>query len=198
MSEIRGPWTIRSQRIVYENPWMRVLEYDVIRPDGQPGVYGVMSPQNKALAILPIDANGYVTLVGQHRFALDRYSWEIPEGGGVPGGDAQACAARELVEETGLSAATWIEIIRLDLSNSITDEQAVGFIATDLSAGEARPESTEVLETRKVHFLDLLAEVSSGQIADAFTVVMTYRAYYMAREGALEPALARVMLQREG
>jgi 8-oxo-dGTP pyrophosphatase MutT (NUDIX family) len=192
----RGPWTITESRLGYENPWMRVLEYDVIRPDGQAGLYGVMSAKHLALAILPIHEDGQITLVGQHRFALDRYSWEVPEGGGKLGGDPQACAARELKEETGLTAQRWQEILTSDLSNSITDERAVGFLATDLTAGEAEPEGTEVLVTRRIHFRDALDELHIGKIEDALTVAMLLRAYYMAQEGMLDPKLAMAMLKR--
>jgi 8-oxo-dGTP pyrophosphatase MutT (NUDIX family) len=194
VGEIRGPWTINSERIGYENPWMCVTEYDVTRPDGKPGLYGVVTPKHLALAILPIDTHGYVTLVGQYRFALKRYSWEIPEGGGHLDGDPQACAARELREETGLLASDWREIMRLDLSNCITDERAIGYLATGLTEGEADPDDTEVLETRRLHFRDALAELHAGEIEDALTVAMLLRAYYMASEGHFDAALTAAML----
>ena len=179
MGEIRGPWTINSERIGYENPWMCVTEYDVTRPDGKPGLYGVVTPKHLALAILPIDTHGYVTLV---------------EGGGHLDGDPQACAARELREETGLLASDWREIMRLDLSNCITDERAIGYLATGLTEGEADPDDTEVLETRRLHFRDALAELHAGEIEDALTVAMLLRAYYMASEGHFDAALTAAML----
>jgi 8-oxo-dGTP pyrophosphatase MutT (NUDIX family) len=196
MLEKRGPWTITDQRVGYENPWMRVLEYDVIRPDGQAGLYGVMSPKHVALAILPIHSDGHITLVGQHRFALDNYSWEVPEGGGKIDGDPQICAAKELKEETGLIADNWQEILSTDLSNSITDEHAIGFMATNLTPGEAEPEGTEVLVTRSIHFRDALDELHLGKIEDVLTVAMLLRAYYMAQEGLLDQKLAEAMLKR--
>ena len=196
MTERRGPWTIKTSRAGYENPWMKVTEYDVIRPDGQTGLYGVMSPQQLALAILPIHADGQVTLVGQHRFPLDRYSWEIPEGGGLLDGDPLECAKRELKEETGLTGSRWEKILEMDLSNSITDERAIGYLATNLVEGEAEPEGTEELQVRRLPFRDTLDEVHAGKIEDALTVAMLHRAYYMAREGLLDPALSDVMLSR--
>lgn len=195
MTRTRGPWTVHASRTGYENPWMEVVEHDVIHPDGSLGIYGVMSPKQWAIAVLPIDAGGNVTLVGQYRFALDRYSWEIPEGGGRKDGDPQACAARELREETGLTAACWTSLGEMDLSNSITDERAICFLATDLTAGEPDPDPTEVLSVRTIPFLEALDEVMRGDVEDALTVALLLRAYYMAREGRLEPALARAMLK---
>ncbi|WP_417310315.1 NUDIX domain-containing protein [Devosia sp.] len=196
MTKTRGPWTIHDERTVFESPWMQVREFEVTRPDGKPGVYGVMSPRNLALAILPVHADGTITLVGQHRFPLDRYSWEIPEGGGPLGEAALDGARRELKEETGLTADHWHEILQLDLSNSITDERAIGYLATGLHPGEPEPEGTEVLLTRSPHFLDALDEAMSGQITDALTVAMLLRAYYMAQQGLLAAGLANVMLRR--
>ncbi|WP_417492770.1 NUDIX domain-containing protein [Maricaulis sp.] len=196
MTKTRGPWTVHDERTVFESPWMQVREFEVTQPDGKPGVYGVMSPRNLALAILPVHADGTITLVGQHRFPLDRYSWEIPEGGGPLGEDALDGARRELKEETGLTADHWHEILQLDLSNSITDERAIGYLATGLHPGEPEPEGTEVLLTRSPHFLDALDEAMSGQITDALTVAMLLRAYYMAGQGLLAAGLADVMLRR--
>ena len=196
MTNTRGPWRINAERLAYENPFMRVREYDVTRPDGKPGLYGVMSPRQLAIGVLPVHADGSVTLVGQHRFPLDRYSWEIPEGGGKLDGDPQVCGARELKEEAGLTAANWLEILQSDLSNSLTDEAATGYLAWDLTEGEPEPDGDEVLELRRIPFRGLLEEIGRGEIRDALTVVIALRAYYMAREGELDPALSAALLSR--
>jgi 8-oxo-dGTP pyrophosphatase MutT (NUDIX family) len=196
MARQRGPWLVHETRQVYQNPWIAVTEHDVTRPDGQPGVYGVVNFANLAMAILPVFEDGSIMLVGQHRFPQDRYSWEIPEGGGPLADDPLASARRELKEETGLSAENWREILRMDLSNSVTDEAAIGYLATGLTRGEAEPEGTEELETRQVPFRAALEDVSKGVISDALTVAMLLRAYYMAQEGELDRALANAMLGR--
>ncbi len=196
MAERRGPWLVHETRRVYQNPWIAVTEHDVTRPDGKPGVYGVVNFANLAMAILPVFEDGTIALVGQHRFPQDRYSWEIPEGGGPLADDPLESARRELKEETGLMAEHWQEILRMDLSNSVTDEAAIGYLATGLSQGDAEPEGTEDLQTRRISFRAALEEVSRGDISDALTVAMLLRAYYMAQEGELDPALANAMLGR--
>lgn len=196
MSKMRGPWQVHATKEVYRNPWVSLTEHAVTRPDGEPGLYGVVGFANLALAILPVLPDGRIVLVGQHRFPQDRYSWEIPEGGGPLGEDPLEGAARELREETGYRAGHWREILRMDLSNSVTDECAVGFLATGLTPGEAEPDGTEALRIRHIHFRDALAEVNSGRIRDALTVAMLLQAYYMAREGELEDDLAAAMLDQ--
>jgi len=191
---VRGPWTVKSMRTAYENPWMEVREYDVIRPDGKPGLYGVVSPANLAIGILPLFVDGTVMLVGQYRFALDCWSWELPEGGGPKDMDPLESAKRELAEETGLVAAHWLEFMDMDMSNSITDERAIAYLAWDLAEGEAEPEGTEDIVTRRIPFAEALAEAMDGRIRDAFTLAMLLKADYMARNRLIDPALARLIL----
>lgn len=190
------PWRRGPERLIYDNPWIRVTEYDAVAPTGQPALYGLVGFKNLAIAILPVHEDGTVTLVGQHRFPLADYSWEIPEGGGPLADDPLASARRELREETGLEAADWREILQLQLSNSVTDERAVGFLATGLTpaAGGADPDETEALAQARAPFREVLAMALAGRMKDALTVAMLLRAYHMAREGALPRALARAML----
>ncbi len=170
-----GPWVRRSRRVAYENAWITVWHDEVARPDGEPGIYGLIHYANQASGILAIDKRDRVLLVGQHRYALDRYSWEIPEGG-VPAGEAiLEGAQRELREETGLVAATWRELARADLSNSVSDEVATIFLATDLIEGPASPEGTEDLASRWVPFAEALAMTLDGRITDAISIIAIQR-----------------------
>lgn len=192
-----NPWAEKGPpRRVFENGWFAIDEHDVLKPNGAPGYYGVIRIRRLAVGVLPIGEDGAVHLVGQWRFPLGRYSWEMPEGGAEPSETPADSARRELAEETGLRAGRLAEILRMDLSNSLTDEQAVIFLATELSEGEAAPEDTEVLRRRVTHFSDLLARVAKGLVTDSMTVAATLRAHHMAITGELPAALARAMLAK--
>jgi 8-oxo-dGTP pyrophosphatase MutT (NUDIX family) len=171
LENLANPWTTTTSEVVYENAWISVEHRDVIRPDGQPGIYGVVHFRNRAAAIVPIDDDGFTWLVGQFRYTTSSYSWEVPEGGVPADEDLLVGAARELREETGITAAHVIEVNRCFLSNSVTDECAYVFVATGLSFGEAEPDGTEDLQVRKVHFTEALHMVDSGEIEDAFSIV---------------------------
>ncbi len=170
-----GPWLRRERRIAYENDWVTVWHDEVTRPDGAPGIYGVVHFANLAAGVIVIDDADRVLLVGQHRYALDAYSWEIPEGGVPEGESALDGARRELREETGVEARTWRELARVHLSNSVSDELAVLFLATELTHGTADPDGTEDLETRWLPFDDVLAMTLGGTISDAMTVIAVER-----------------------
>lgn len=190
------PWKRGEEQVTYENPWIRVTEQSAVAPTGRPALYGLVGFKNLALAILPIDETGEVVLVGQHRLPFADYSWEIPEGGGPRGEDPLAGARRELAEETGLEAQTWQEVLRVQLSNSVTDELAIGYLATGLRTS-ARPfehDDTEDIALARVPFREALDAAMNGHLRDALTVAMLLRAYHMAREGHLPGALASAML----
>jgi 8-oxo-dGDP phosphatase len=187
-------WSVQTARTVYENPWLILRHYETLAPSGYAGIYGVVSYKNYAIAILPLHDNGEVTLIGQHRMPLADYSWELPEGGGPIGVDPLESAKRELREEAGLVAADWRQVLRFQLSNSITDERGFGFIATGLSAAEIEPDPTEVLQIARAPFREALDMAVSGEMTDAMTVAMLLRAYHMATEGELPDALAKAML----
>ena len=190
------PWRSLSERVVFETPWMRVTEHDAVAPTGKPAYYGAVRMKNLAIAVLPIFDDGSILLVGQHRFVLGDYSWEIPEGGGPLEVPALESARRELSEETGLQAAEWREVVRAQLSNSLTDERMVGFLAFGLSPADDGHEldHTEDLAIERVPFREALDAAVAGHLQDVLTLAMLLRAYHMAREGALPGALARAML----
>jgi 8-oxo-dGTP pyrophosphatase MutT (NUDIX family) len=166
-----GPWTRNQRRIGYQNPWMTVWHDDVTRPDGEPGIYGVVHFANSAVGVVAIDDQDRVAMVGQHRYAFDRWSWEIPEGGSPLAEESLEGAKRELLEETGLTAQSWSEIGRWELSNSVTDEAAVTYLATDLAQGQAQPEGSEELEFKWLPFDEVMRMIRDGEVTDALTVL---------------------------
>lgn len=172
MSEVeKGPWTTRASRAVYENPWIAVREDQVTRPDGQPGIYGVVHFKNKAVGVLPVEDDGRVWLVGQYRYPLESYSWEIPEGGCPEGEDLLECARRELREETGLIASKYELISIAHLSNSVSDEEAVIYRATGLLHGPSEPEGCERLLARRVPFAEAWDMLQRFEITDSMSVI---------------------------
>lgn len=179
----RNPWTTLSTREVYANPWIRVREDQVLKPNGSPGIYGVVEYRNRAVGVVPIDSENHTWLVGQYRYTQNRYEWEIPEGGCPEGESLEDCARRELLEETGLVAGQ-LEPLLLDLqlSNSVSNETAHLFIAHDLTQGAAQPEDTEELAVRRLPLPEAIAMARQGHIRDAMSVIAL-----LALEGRLFP-----------
>ena len=179
-----GPWRRRSRTSAYANPWIEVHHDEVDRPDGSPGIYGVVHFRNAAVGVVAVDDDGRILLVGQHRYTLDRYSWEIPEGGSPLDEDPAAGVRRELAEETGYAAGSLRELFRFSLSNSVTDEVGVIYLATDLRAGTASPEPTEDLAIRWATLDEVLSEIDAGEIHDLMTIAgVTRYALELARGG---------------
>ena len=180
-----NPWQITAEKIVYDNSWIGLTEYQVINPSGNPGIYGKVSFKNFAIGIVPLDAEMNTYLVGQYRFALGEYTWEIPEGGGPLGADPLESAKRELLEETGFKASRWTEIQRMHLSNSVTDELSIIYLAQDLQQFEPEPEDTEQLTIKKVPFDEIYRMVVNGEITDAITVAAVLKVRLLLLEGRL-------------
>lgn len=177
-------WKRLHSRLVYENPWITVREDHVINPRGGENHYGHVHFKNKAIAILPLDTDGNTWLVGQDRYTLTDYSWELPMGGGPHSEPPLDAAKRELKEETGLDAGRWTELMRLHTSNSITDEVAIVYIAEDLTEGEPDFGDTENIEIRKLPFTDAVAMARRGDITDAISVAALLLAQEVVRDRA--------------
>lgn len=164
-------WTQLKRDEVYSNPWITVYHDKVLNPNGGDGIYGVVSFANYAIGVVPIDENGWTWLVGQKRYPLDKYTWEIPEGGGLKTKDPLLSAQRELREEVGLEAASWEKILEADISNSATDEQCILYVARDLSPTSQNPDETELLTLRHLPLEEAISMVDSGEITDSLSVM---------------------------
>lgn len=185
MNELHNPWQVLSEKKIYENRWISLTEFDVINPSGGKGIYGKVHFQNIATGALPLDKDLNTYLVGQYRFTINRYSWEIPEGGGAFGVDPLESARRELLEETGLVASEWTKIVEMHLSNSVTDEYAVVYLARNLSQQTASPEETEQLQVKKLSFKEACQMVESGEITDAMSVAAILKVKLMLADGRI-------------
>lgn len=170
--EVKNPWTTLSGEVKYDNPWITVTEYQVLNPSGGKGIYGKVHFKNKAIGVIPVDNELNTWLVGQYRYTLDAWHWEIPEGGGPLSEDPLSSAKRELREETGLIAASWREILHLHTSNSVTDEEGFIFLAEDLQEGASSLEETEAgLKVWKLPLMEALQMVLEGKITDSMSVM---------------------------
>lgn len=189
------PFTTISSSIAYENDWIKVEHQEVVRPDGKPGIYGIVHFTNRAVAILPIEDNGDVWLIGQWRRPLNAWSWEIPEGGVPFHEELEAGARRELEEEAGVVAGTLVKVLEFDVSNSVSDEIGFSYLAYNLSRGVLAPDPTEILSLRRTHFTQVLAEIDQGLIRDGLTVITILRAHQLALTNRLPEAMSRAMLE---
>jgi len=180
-----NPWQITAEKHVYDNPWINLTEYQVINPAGKPGIYGKIHYKNYAIGILPLDDELNTYLVGQYRFATGSYSWELPEGGGPLDIDPLESAKRELLEETGLKARDWKVLQHMHLSNSVSDEFNIIYLARGLEQFEAEPEDTEQLIVRKLPFEEAYSMVCANEITDAISVAAILRVKLMLADNQL-------------
>jgi 8-oxo-dGTP pyrophosphatase MutT (NUDIX family) len=169
-TDFPNPWQTVSTQKIYENPWISLREDKVITPTGTSGIYGVVTMKAFAIGIIPLDEAHNTWLVGQYRYSLNEYCWEIPMGGGSKDVSLEESAQRELREETGLTAKKWTKLMKIHTSNSITDEEGYVFLAEDLSAGETAFDETEQLHIVKLPFKEVVAMVDNGKITDGISV----------------------------
>ena len=185
MDETYNPWKVLSGKNIYDNQWINLTEYDVINPSGGKGIYGKVHFKNLAIGVIALDEEMNTWLVGQYRFTLSQYSWEIPAGGGNLHEDPLETAKRELKEETGLIAGKWTGILTLHLSNSITDEYGFVFLAQQLTQGQPAPEETEDLSVKKIPFEKAYQMILEHQITDSVSVAAIQKVKLMMYEGLL-------------
>jgi len=181
----KNPWKTVSIEEKYSNPWIKITHREVLNPAGGPGIYGVVHFKNTAIGILPLDKDYNTWIVGQYRYTLEEYSWEIPEGGGPKNEDPLDAAKRELKEETGIEAAQWTQILEMNTSNSVTDEYGVAYVAQSLTFGESEPEDTEDLIVKKLPFTELYQMVMDGKIKDSLSMVTVLKAKALMDEGKI-------------
>jgi ADP-ribose pyrophosphatase len=175
-NEAENPWTTLSSENKYENKWIKVVENQVLNPAGNPGIYGVVHFKNIAVAVIPLDAENNTWIVGQYRYTLNSYEWEIPEGGSPEGTSPLESAKRELHEEVGLQAEQYDMILEMQLSNSVSDEVSYTYLARGIKYIGENPEEDEILNIRKLPFTDLVAMVMRGEIRDALSVASILKA----------------------
>jgi len=170
MSDFKNPWSTISQEKIYENDWIVLHEHQVINPNGKKGIYGKVSFKNKAIGIIPLDDQNFTWIVGQYRYTLDEFSWEIPMGGGPVSNDILESAKRELLEETGLIANKWTQILRIHTSNSVTDEEGFIFLAEDLIQSKPDFDETEKIIIKRLPFREVFDMVLQNQITDSISI----------------------------
>jgi 8-oxo-dGTP pyrophosphatase MutT (NUDIX family) len=183
--EEKNSWTTLNEEIKFDTPWIKVTKYDVLNPAGNKGIYGVVSFKNLAVGVLPIDKNGNTWLVGQWRYPLKQYSWEIPEGGCPLGTSPLDTAKRELKEETGLVAKNYFDLGTLHTSNSVCDEYGYLYLATDIEEHNAEPEDSEDLQIKKIPFTDAYKMVMEGKITDSLSVIAILKTKIFIDEGKI-------------
>lgn len=185
INETINPWKRLTEKDVYESPWIKVSHHEVLNPAGNPGTYSVVHFKQLAIGVLPLDEDNHTWIVGQYRYPLNCYTWEIPEGGGSREIEPLLSAQRELLEECGIIASDWQLVQQLQISNSATDEIAYLYVARDLTFTQSQPEETEQLKIRKIPFNELYQMVIDGKVTDSLSVALVLKAKLLMLEGAL-------------
>lgn len=179
MDKNKNPWQTLNSEIKYDNPWIKVVENKVINPNGGKGIYGVVHYKNIAVAIIPLDKDGNTYLIGQYRYTLNSFEWEVPMGGGNKKDSTLDSAKRELLEETGIEAKQWTNILETQVSNSVSDEVSITYLAQDLSFEKAMPEETEELFIKKLHISEAIKMALNGEIRDVISIASLLKLNYL-------------------
>jgi ADP-ribose pyrophosphatase len=183
------PWTTRTRREIYRNPWIRLEEHVVDLPSGHQTLYGVVRCA-ECVGMLPFVDPDHVLLVGQWRYLLGRPTWEMPTGAMHAGETPAEAAQRELAEETGVRAGRLHRLTVFSTSKSVPDESANLFLAFDLSPAQAQPDATELLTVRTMPFDEALARALSGEIVDGMSIIALLWADRLRRLGPWPPTAA--------
>ncbi len=181
-----NPWKIIDEKTVYDNDWINLTEFNIINPSGGKGIYGKVHFKNIAVGVIVLDDELNTYLVGQYRFTLNAYSWEIPEGGSPLNTNPLESGKRELMEETGLVAAQWEQLFTMHLSNSVSDEKGIVYLARALRQEKPEPEETEQLVVKKIPFAEAIKMVDNGQITDSMSVAAIYKVQLLLAQGKLK------------
>lgn len=187
MGKNKNPWRTLKSKEIYNNPWIKVVENEVINPSGGDGIYGVVHYKNIAIAIIPLDQDGNTYLIGQYRYTMNSFEWEIPMGGGLKTVTPLEAAKRELLEETGIVAKTWTNILETQVSNSVSDEVSVTFLARDLEFREAIPEDTEKLYVKKLPLQEAIQMALNGEIKDIISIASLLKLAYLIENNLILP-----------
>ena len=187
MDKNKNPWKTLEAKEIYNNPWIKVVENKVINPSGGDGIYGVVHYKNTAIAIIPIDQEGNTYLIGQYRYTMNSFEWEIPMGGGIKSDDPLEAAKRELLEETGIVAKQWTNILETQVSNSVSDEVSITYLAQHLEFLDAIPEETEELYVKKLPIKDAVKMALNGEIRDVISIASLLKLSYLIENDLILP-----------
>lgn len=174
-----SPWRTLGNREVYRNPWLTVTEYDVIRPDGERGIYGVVDP-GANVTVVALETDETVWLIREFSYPLQRFRWILPTGRVEPGEDPLQAAQRELAEEIGLRAAAWQTLGAFPLSGGISTQMSHLYLAQDLQYSSATPEGTERIEPHRMPLHQAYAACLDGTMTDAVVVLALWRVWTLS------------------
>lgn len=191
--ELANPWKVLKEETGYDCRYFSVRHDQVTLADGEPRSYHSVRMKYYGVCIVPVDHEGSVTLIGQYRYVLERFSWEIPGGGARVGDDPLDVARAELKEETGCTAEHWLKIVEGAVSPGISTEAVPAFVAWGLDCGAPRPDETELLSRRRVPFTDAVGMALSGEISNLPGIAALLGIEVRRRRGDLPESLLALL-----